>query len=129
MPFIDYFLSEKKWEKKVLRLILEEGEDVFVSIKKAMKEHKLKQCKIDDMEGTLLKGEINFFEGNQFKNQKFENLSILRGVGSFKLDFGELYGSLSITTKEKNPKTGMLLKGKASEGLQLKISFIQPVKK
>ncbi|MFH1257290.1 MAG: DUF296 domain-containing protein [Candidatus Diapherotrites archaeon] len=125
MPYIDAQLFKKKGEKKVLRLVLDEGDIVLDSIKKAMAEHEIEQAKVEDMNGILREATVNYMNGSRYESKVLKNQQILRASGNFKHHYGELYGSMNVSTADKNPLTATFVKGKAAEGLEIKMSFIQ----
>lgn len=126
-PFIDSQLFDKKAAKKNLTISLSEGEDVLSCIKQAMKEHGIKECSIVDINGKVKLAILNCFERNKYKTIKLENRSLLRASGNFKLSFDDLWGSMHVSTAEKKMTSGTLVKGTAAEGLEIKLSFIEPL--
>jgi len=49
--------------------------------------------------------------------------------GSFKLSYGDLYGSMKIATSDKPPMHGTLVKGTAHDGFVIKLSFVELIDK
>jgi len=127
-PFIDSQLFDKKAVRKTLTLSLSDGEDVLSCLKQAMKDNGIKECSVVDINGKLKLGLINFFERSQYKTLELKDRPMLKASGNFKLSFDDLWGSMHVSTAEKNkPTTGTLVKGTAAEGLEIKLSFIEPL--
>ncbi|HLD58876.1 MAG TPA: hypothetical protein VI977_04530 [archaeon] len=105
--------------RKSLSIEFDSGEDVILTLKKAMEQYFIKECTITDMEGTMQEAVLAPSKKN------LSNLPIMHAKGSYKLDFGEMYGSMEITTKEKQPVTGKLIRGTADKNLQMKISYME----
>ncbi len=124
-PHMDAMIFKKSGKKKILSVVLSEDEDILSSIKEAMKQHNLKECRVEDMNGTIKEGHINYFEGNSYKSASLVNRPILKASGNFKLTASELWGSMHVSTAEKRPTTGTLVEGTAAEGLQIKMSFVE----
>lgn len=128
MPRVDSAFFKNNLVRKNLVIELEEGESIIPSIKEAMKQHKLKEVKVEDMEGVIKAGQINFMDRSNFKSLKLDNTKILTASGNYKLSFDDLFGTMNISTAEKfNPKKGTLVQGVASQGLKIKLSFFQEV--
>ena len=68
MPQNDAIIFRKRGERKNLRLILDEGDDILSCVKQAMAEHKIEEAKIEALTGVFKEGEMNYFEGNKYKN-------------------------------------------------------------
>jgi len=124
-PRIDAELFEKKLQKKTLAITLSDGEDLLKSIKDAMKEHGIKECSVQEVNGKIKSGLINFFERGNYRTMKLESIPVLRVSGNFKLSFNDLWGSMHISTAEKKPTTGTLVRGTAEEGLEIRLSFVE----
>ena len=129
MPHIDAHIFTKKGVKRDLTLILDEDDGILESIKSAMKEHAIKEVKVEGIEGTLKECVINFFERSNFKSATLKNEKTMLASGSFKLSFDDLYGSMKIATEGKPPMHGTVVKGKAGQDLTLKLSFVELVDK
>jgi predicted DNA-binding protein with PD1-like motif len=127
MPHFDAVLFNKKAEKKILRLMLEEGDDILASVKNGMQQHKITECKVEDAGGKVKHAIINFMEGNKYKKMDLREIEILRASGNFKLNYGDLWGTMHISTSGKKPLTGTLVNGRAADGFELKLSFIKEV--
>jgi predicted DNA-binding protein with PD1-like motif len=127
MPHFDAVLFNKKVEKKILRLILDENDSILDSIKKGMQEQKIKECRVEDAGGEVKHAIINFMDGNKYKKMDLRNIQVLRASGNFKLNFDDLWGTMHISTGGKKPITGTLVNGNAGEGFELKLSFVQDI--
>ena len=127
MPRVEAVIFKKKAEKKILRLILDDGDDILGSIKSGMGQNSIKECRVEDAGGEVKHALINFMEGNKYKKMDLRNIQILRASGNFKLNFGDLWGTMHISTGGKKPITGTLVAGKAGGGFELKLSFIKEI--
>ncbi len=125
MPYFDAHLFNKKAIKRNLTLILDEDDGILESIKAGMEKYRINEAKIESMEGKVKECLINYFERNNFKSQILKNAPILMASGSFKLSYGDLYGSMKIATAEKPPMQGTVVKGKACQDLTIKMSFLE----
>jgi len=125
LPQVDAVIFKKKGKRKTLTLILDDGDDILVSIKQGMKQHNLEEARVDDMQGTIKEGTISYMDGHQYKAKNLINQQMIMASGNFKLSFDELFGSMHITTAGKNPLTATFVKGRAAQGLQIKFSFIE----
>lgn len=125
MPHFDSYLFNKKGVKRNLTLILDEDDNILDSIKVGMQKHGINEAKIESVEGMIKECLINYFEHNNFKSQILKNAPIMVASGSFKLSYGDLYGSMKIATAQKPPIQGTLVKGKASQDLTIKMSFVE----
>ncbi|MFA5358166.1 MAG: DUF296 domain-containing protein [archaeon] len=112
-----------KAEKKVLRLVFSDGDDVVSCIKQAMAENNLRECKVVEVSGNLKEAVINCFEGNRYKKMDLKNKEIVGVSGIFKFGGGDLWGNMRILTAGAKSINGTLVSGKAAEGFQLGLSF------
>ena len=124
-PFIDSQLFSKKAERKILTLILSENEDILASIKEGMRQHNLRECKVEGMGGKIKQGQINFTERSQYKVMNLQDSEVMLASGNFKRSFDDLWGGMHVSLSGKKPVTGTLVKGTASEGLEIKLSFVE----
>ncbi len=127
MPHFDAHLFMKKGVKKNLTLVLDEGDSVLDSVRKAMQEHNVKEVTVEEADGTLKDGVINFFERNNYGSAQLKDTRVLRVSGNFKLSYGDLYGKMNISTFDKPPLQGTLVRAKAGEGFKLVLSFVELV--
>lgn len=129
MPHFDAYIFNKKGVKRSLTLILDEGDGILESIKQGMVQHGLKEVTIDGVEGKVKEAVINYFERNQFKSSVLKGSSVMLASGTYKLSYGDLYGTMKIATADKPPMHGTLVKGTAHEGFTIKLSFVELVDK
>lgn len=125
MPQVDAVLFNKNGKRKTLTLILDDGDDVMSCIKQGMKEHGLKEARVDDMQGTLKEASISFMQGSQYRAKNLAMQKIIKASGNYKLSFGELFGSMNVTTADKHPLTATFVKGRAAQDLEIKLSFVE----
>lgn len=118
-------LFNKKGTKKVLSLILDEDEDIFNTIKQGMQEQKLSEAKIEGIEGKIKEGTVAFMNGSRYKTKNLSNAEVLLASGAYKLSFEELFGVVHLTLAGKPPLSATLVKGKACNGLKVRLSFIE----
>ena len=128
MPYIDSVFFNKKAEKKRLTLQLSDGEDILESIKLAMQEQKISECRVEDASGKIKHIIVNSFEGNRYVKKEFSDEDVLRASGSFKLSYSDLWGSMHISIGKRKPFSATLVAGKAAEGFELVLSFVQEIK-
>ena len=125
MPQIDAIIFKNKGKRKTLTLVLDEDDDILASIKQGMRQHGLKEARVDDMQGTIKEGVVSFMDGSQYKAKNLASQPIIMASGNYKLSFDELFGSMHVTTAGKNHLTATFVKGKAAQDLQIKLSFIE----
>lgn len=125
MPAFDAIIFKKKGEKRLVTLILDEGESILESVKQGMKENNFPECKIEGMTGKIKQGMINFFVGNSYKSKELFDTDVFLASGHFKLSGDEIWGSMNISINPKHPFTGTLVRGTASNGLEVKLSYIE----
>ena len=127
-PVFDAVLFNKKAEKKVLALSLSEGEGILSAIKEGMQLHKVKEATVVEVRGKIKEGEMSFMERSKYKTMRLKDTAIFRASGSFKQNFDDLWGSMHISINPRNPTTGTLVKGKAAEGMEIKLAFFEDAK-
>ncbi len=127
-PVFDSVLFNKKAERKILTLALSENDGILSAIKDAMQLHKVKEATVVEMNGKIKDGEMNFMERNKYKTMKLKDAPVFRASGSFKQNFDDLWGSMHISINPRNPTTGTLVRGKAAEGMEIKLSFFEEMK-
>ncbi|MFH1225608.1 MAG: hypothetical protein V1676_07475 [Candidatus Diapherotrites archaeon] len=120
--------SRDKAAEQVMKIALEDGEDILGCIHKAAEESGLNEFRVSEMSGFWKEGFMNYFEGNRFKSRKsfdVERLSagsgkfIRQGDGKYA---GDLHIAVTLGAKKIN---GTLLKGKAAKELTVKIKFLK----
>lgn len=122
-PVFDSVLFNKKAERKMLILTLSENDGILSAIKDAMQLHKVKEATVVEVNGKIKEGEMNFMERNKYKTMKLKDIAVFRAAGSFKQNFDDLWGTMHISINPRNPTTGTFVKGKAAEGMQIKLAF------
>ncbi|MBI4044650.1 MAG: DUF296 domain-containing protein [Candidatus Diapherotrites archaeon] len=126
--FSDFY--KNKMMKKQLVLELEENDSVLDSIKLAMKNHGVKECTVDYMDGTIRSGKMTAMVGQNFKTLNLKDSKVIHASGGFKLSFDELFGSMHIMARVGRPETGTLANGTVAAGTVIKLGFYtEPEKK
>ena len=121
---IDSVLIKEPLKKKTLTLEFDEGDDIMSCIKMGLEQNDIKEADVTNSEGALTTATVNAMEGSKFKKIDFSNMKIMRVSGHFKLGGGDLWGSLHVFTEGRKPISGTLVKGKASQGFKLMLSFL-----
>lgn len=126
MSRLDSQFFTGKGVQKNLTLQLEEGDDILACMRAALAEHNIKEATVVEGNGTLKEGLINYFQGNKFKSKDLKNARIVKASGKF-LNLGkEWQGDLHIGAMfGMQLLSGTLLKGKATEGLELKLKYVE----
>ncbi len=125
IPSTNSMIFKKTGEKKVLTLMLSEGENIHDSIKQGMKENSIEKATIEEMNGILSSASVNYMLGSHYKSQEFENIPVLKAFGKYELQGETLWGNLHIVVPMPKPTNVTLLKGTAKDNLEIKISFVQ----
>ncbi|MDD2531784.1 MAG: hypothetical protein PHY04_01745 [Candidatus ainarchaeum sp.] len=121
---IDSVLIKEPIKKKLLTLEFDEGDDLMSCIKDGLSQNEVREADVVDVDGVLSTATVNAMEGSKFKKIDFSNTKILRASGHFKLGGGDLWGALHVFTQGRKPISGTLVRGKASQGFKLKLSFL-----
>ena len=121
----EYFYMKAK--KKLMTLEWEDGEDVFKSVKAAMKQYNIKECSVTTMDGPIKKGMMNTLNGSKYSAVKLDNTLILNASGNFKLSFDELFGGLHVLAKISKPISGTFASGVAGNGLKIGLTFYEQI--
>lgn len=129
MPHFDAFLFNKKGMRRDMTLILDEDDGILESIKSGMKQHGVNEVKIEGIDGTIKDAVINFFERNNFRSAVLKNEPVMLASGNYKLSFDDLYGTMKVATSGKPPMHGTLVRGRAANGLTLRLSFVEYIDK
>ena len=124
MPHMDHLIGKEIPVKKVLAVTLEDGDNILPAIRVAMKENNVPECKALEVSGTVKEATLSFHDGDRQRYKTLKDTELLRATGSLKLSYGELYGSLAITTADKIPVKGELVRGTAATPLKFKFSFV-----
>ncbi|MFA4907134.1 MAG: DUF296 domain-containing protein [archaeon] len=115
----------KKGEKKVVRLGLEDNEDVLGCIKQGMAEHKLEECDVIGITGKVKEGKLAYFQGSSFMSMELKEKAVQKASGKFHLNKEKLHGDLHITIALGNNRIqGTLIKGKASGEMEIELGFV-----
>jgi len=125
MSFLDSERIKLKSEKKILKLIFEEGDEINSGIKQAMQEHELKEIKLEEIEGIIKKAKLEYFKAGKLKVKIFENIEPLRISGTLKLSFEELYGTIRLSFNPKNPLSGTLISGITEQEVIITASYVE----
>ncbi|MBT4192436.1 MAG: hypothetical protein HOE11_03960 [Candidatus Diapherotrites archaeon] len=121
MTMFDEIMGTEKTVKKmdVLKLILEEGDNVLKCIKEGMDAHKVRKASVKDINGKLLEGIIDV-DGTR---ENVEEVGLVSAKGTFKFGGDELWGTLEVFTEGKKPLQGKLLRGIAMDNLTIELEF------
>ena len=126
--FSDFY--KNKMVKKQLVLELEENDGIMESIKLGMRNHSVKECTVDYMDGVIKSGKMTTMVGQNFKTLNLKDSKIVHASGSFKLSFDELFGSMHVMARVGRPETGTLANGTVAAGTVIKLGFyMEPEKK
>ncbi len=124
MPLLESIIFKEPLRKQFLIINFEDGDEIYSCIKESMLEHSLKKCVVENCSGRIKNATINCFSGNCFKKIDFCIKEISNVSGEFKLSQNELFGNMKISTSERKPLQGTLVKG-FSQDFVLKLSFIK----
>jgi predicted DNA-binding protein with PD1-like motif len=124
MPHIDAVIMNDRLQHKTLRILLDEGEGYTKAIAKAMQENKITHAKVREINGPLKELFVNYFENAKFKSKKMWNQEIFRAHGDIRQSFGDLYGNIHITIKERHPISGTLVNALAGPNNEIVLSFV-----
>lgn len=125
-PKIDSAFLNKKGQKVHLKLFLDDGEDVLESIKQAMAENNLDECKTIEFNGKVKEGMINYFMGNSYRSKELNEVQIQRVSSQYTKTKQGITGDLHVTVAFGNNRiTGTLVKGKSSGESQITLEFIK----
>lgn len=120
--------SRDKATEQVMKITLEDGEDILESLRKAADESGLNEFRVGEMSGLWKEGFMNYFEGNRFKSRKTLDIERIKaGSGKFvRQGNGKFNGDLHVAVPVgNNVINGTLLKGKAAKELTIKIKFLK----
>ncbi|MEK6958894.1 MAG: DUF296 domain-containing protein [archaeon] len=121
---LDSMVIKGKLERKTMRLVFSQGDDVLANIRQAMVDNKIKEARVEDVSGKLAQGVINTFEGNAYKRIDLKDKEIIRASGTFKFGGGDMWGALHVFSEGRKPISGSVSKAIAAEGFELKLSFV-----
>jgi len=123
MPHVDKLIGKEAPIKKTLAITLDEGDNILPCIRKAMQDNNVSECKALEVNGSIREATISFHDGERQRYRVLKDTELLRASGKLRLSYGELYGSLTISTADKAPIKGELVRGTASFPLEFKFSF------
>ena len=127
MTRFDDILTTKKGQKtpvkKILKLVLEEGDPIIKSIEQGMKENKVREANVEDIVGSLKEGTVTNMEKGKYNEFEIRETEIIRASGIFKFGGDDMWGSLNVFIGGRRPISGKLTKGTAMEGLEIKLSI------
>ena len=109
--------------KKILKLVLEEGDPIIKSIEQGMKENKVREANVEDIVGSLKEGTVTNMEKGKYNEFEIRETEIIRASGIFKFGGDDMWGSLNVFIGGRRPISGKLTKGTAMEGLEIKLSI------
>ena len=122
-----YFFEGKGTEKDLV-LELEDGEDVISSIRMGMLHNNIHRATVKGIDGKIKEGLVNYFVGSSYKSKEIKNTPIENAHGKYELrgrNRDELWGNLHVTISQNGKReTATLGKGKATEGLRVRMSFV-----
>ena len=111
----------KRVEKKILKLVLEEGDSIIKSIEEGMKENKIMEANVEDINGSVQEATITNMEKGKYNEFEIRETELIRASGLFKFGGDDLWGSLNVFTGGRKPISGKLTKGTAMDGLEIKL--------
>ena len=112
---------QKKSNKKILKLVLEEGDSIIKSIEQGMRENDIKEANVDDINGAAKEATITNMEKGKYNEFEVRETELIRASGIFKFGGDDLWGSLNVFTGGRKPISGKLTKGTAMDGLEIKL--------
>lgn len=125
MPEVSSAFFQKKGERKVVRLGLEDNEHILGCIRACMKEHGLEECDVLAVKGKVKEGQLAYFQGNSYRAKALQDREIERASGKFRLIEGKAIGDLHVTVSWGNNRiVGTLVKGKAIGEMEIELGFV-----
>ena len=112
---------QKKSNKKILKLVLEEDDPIIKSIEQGMRENDIKEANVDDINGAVKEATITNMEKGKYNEFEVRETELIRASGIFKFGGDDLWGSLNVFTGGRKPISGKLTKGTAMDGLEIKL--------
>jgi hypothetical protein len=124
-PRMESLLFQKKAAAKILRIELDENDNIIDCIKQCLHEHKIDEATVVNVQGLVKQGVINYFQNGLFKSKEIRNQSFVKTHAVYREAGSDFYGDFHITFEEGNHRrTATLVKGIASQGLILEVEFI-----
>ncbi|MEW6295608.1 MAG: DUF296 domain-containing protein [Candidatus Diapherotrites archaeon] len=109
-----------------LTIVLSEGEDILSSLKQALLENKIHQCKVIECNGIIKEGFMNCFWKNSYKAKNLKGIPVSKASGKFSLGPEVCIGDLHVSVLIGNQLwQGTLVEGTAKENFSLKVEFIK----
>jgi len=109
-----------------LTIILSEEEDILSSLKQALLENKIHQCKVIECSGVIKEGFMNCFWKNSYKAKNLEEIPVSKASGKFSLGPEGYTGDLHVAVLIGNQIwQGTLVEGTAKDNFSLKVEFIK----
>ena len=108
-----------------MTMVLDEGDSILESIKIGMKQYGLNEVTVEGMEGKIKEGIASYMEGSRFMTKNFSNDEVFNASGKYRLQVDQLWGNIHVVLNPKAPLNVTLVKGKASDGLKIELSFIE----
>lgn len=118
-------IFQKTGEKKNLVLVLSDGENIHDSIKLGMKENNIEKADVEEINGVLKNASVNYLLGSHYKSRELQNIKVLKAFGKYELKGETLWGNLHVVIPIPKPTTVTLVKGIASENLEIVLSFVE----
>ena len=125
MPRMESAIFKSKFEKKTMSVALDDNDPIHISLRKALEENNVREAKVIDVSGKLKEGTVQYMQGTNLKNKDLRETELMHASGHLKVSFGELFGTIKVSTKSKPMYSGTLLGGKAGQGLTFKLSFAE----
>ena len=123
------FFDKDKIRFKELELEFEDNDDILANIKDAFNQYNISKGEVIKVEGYIKNFSLNYFQRSSLKNiQIIEPKKIVKAQGEFKYDFinKSLFGRIRIVYENNGKRfDGILLRGRATEGLKIKIRFME----
>ncbi len=117
-----------KYLEKELNLVYEEGDDVISGLKRAVKEHNIREASALKAEGLLKEATITYFNHNRFVTTDLKNGRIISCSGRFMNLKDGVYGDLHVGFMlGMQLWDGTLVRALAKDGFSLTLQFKQPV--
>ena len=126
MPGNDVMIFKGRGVRKELVLQLSDGEDLFACIRQAMAEGKIERSEVAAIEGRIKEGNVNYFQGNKYKSLEIKDANVYKASGKYEMRGRDLFGKISVIINQNGRMNTVTLgKGTASEGLKIRLSFIE----
>ncbi len=122
MPASCFF---KGGQKRCLTLQLDEADNILECLEKAMTEARISEGSIIGCQGSVKEGKMNGFSQGKYVVREIKDTPLAAASGRFVRTKDGLKGDLHILCKQGMTSfNGTLLKGTASNGMELKLEFV-----